>query len=109
MAKCDVWAGSVTYARVSPAIYAAALTSCVVAVGWSVLAPLSVGWSADLVFRVQVCGLFGAREITWGGGTVRQRKQASIHRKDVPRGRYDLAGPGLLVFAARADICVVLC
>ena len=42
-----------------------------------------------------MCGLFGASEITWGGGTVRQRKQASIHRKDVPCGRYDLAGPGL--------------
>ena len=29
------------------------------------------------------------------GGTVRQRKQASKHRKDVPCGRYDLTGPGL--------------
>ena len=29
------------------------------------------------------------------GGTVRQRKQAFIHRKDVPCGRYDLTGPGL--------------
>ena len=55
--------------------------------------PLMSDLSADLI-EVRECK-FMAREIAWGGGTVRQRKQASIHRKDVPCGRYDLTGPGL--------------
>ena len=73
----------------------ARLTICVVAVGWSVLAPIVCQWLDDADLICFECGLFGAGEITWGGGTVRQRKQASIHRKDVPCGWYDLAGPGL--------------
>ena len=50
--------------------------------------------SADLMCLEFKC-VVREREITWGGGTVRQRKKAPIHRKDVPCGRYDLTGPGL--------------